>query len=111
MPRKLVALILTGLVLPGLGQVYLGRKIKGGIIIALVNLFLIAALAVIAKGLGALVLLSRSGADVSTDVILRTIQNNAPGARWLIILFCGLWVYGIVDLLATREEPSQPSQE
>jgi TM2 domain-containing membrane protein YozV len=105
MSRKVTAIILSGLVLPGLGQFYLGRKIKGAILIGLVNIFLLAALAVVARGLGTLVLLSRGGDRISTDVILRTMQQNSPGARWLIILFCALWLYGIVDLLATREPP------
>jgi TM2 domain-containing membrane protein YozV len=110
MSRKLNALLLSALVLPGLGQFYLGRKVKGGIIIALVNVFLLAALALMVKGLGALMLLSRKGAEVSTDVIIRTLQQNAPGARWLIILFCGLWVYGIVDLITTREPPANAEE-
>lgn len=103
MSRKLNAILLSALVLPGLGQFYLGRRLKGGIIIALVNLFLLAALALMVKGMGAILLLSRGGAEVTPEIIIRTLHENAPGARWLIILFCGLWVYGIVDLFTTKE--------
>jgi TM2 domain-containing membrane protein YozV len=111
MSRKLTALALSALVLPGLGQLYLGKKIKGGIILALVNIFILAALAILARGLGKLIILAKAGADVSTPVIMQTIQENAPGARWLIILFCALWVYGIVDLLSTKDRPVPDAQE
>jgi len=42
MKRPLIALALSAFVLPGLGQLYLGRKIKGGILLVAVNLLLLA---------------------------------------------------------------------
>lgn len=111
MSRKLTALVLSALVLPGLGQLYLGRKIKGGIILVLVNIFILAAAALLARGLVKLIILAQAGAEVSTPVIMQTIQENAPGARWLIIIFCILWVYGIVDILSSRDQPVPPTQE
>ena len=50
MNKKLTALLLSALVLPGLGQLYLGRKMVGGIIIVLVNLILLLALFVVLRG-------------------------------------------------------------
>ena len=51
MNRKKTALLLNALVLPGLGQLYLGRKASGIAIIMLVNLLLLLALFVLMKGL------------------------------------------------------------
>ena len=52
MTRKRTALLLSALVLPGLGQLYLGRKGAGIAIIMVLNLLLLLALFVVLKGLG-----------------------------------------------------------
>ncbi len=51
MSRKSTALLLTALVVPGLGHLYLGRKAAGIAIILLVNLLLLCGLFVLLKGL------------------------------------------------------------
>lgn len=107
MPRKLTAIFLSALVLPGLGQIYVGNKIKGGIIIVLVNVFILAALALLAPGVLELAMLAQSGQVLSAPFIIQTLQEHSAGARWLILLFVALWVYSIGDLMVT----TLPSEE
>ena len=69
MNKKLTALLLSGLVLPGLGQLYLGRKMVGGIIVVLVNLVLIMALFVLLRGLSPLIAAKIAGGMVACEVV------------------------------------------
>src|SRR5512134_892432 len=55
MKTNLKALLLSALVLPGLGQLYKGEKIKGAVIICLVNVFLLAALFLVLQGAGQII--------------------------------------------------------
>lgn len=41
MKRPIIALLLSGLILPGLGQLYLGRRNKGIALIMAINLLLL----------------------------------------------------------------------
>ena len=51
MKRTITALLLSALVLPGLGQLYLGRKARGAVVILLINLLLLLTVFVLLKGL------------------------------------------------------------
>ena len=55
MKCKIKAILLNALVLPGLGQLYLGRKIMGVSLIMLINLLLLMALFVGLKGASPLI--------------------------------------------------------
>ena len=105
MNKKFTALLLSGFVMPGLGQLYLGRKIKGGILIFLVNLFILAALAILAKGLGKLFILARTTGAVDQTTILTTLQETSPLGRWLIGLFLIIWVYAVIEVIVAKETP------
>jgi len=49
------ALLLSAFIIPGLGQLYKGDKIKGAVIICLVNVFLLAALFMVLQGAGQMI--------------------------------------------------------
>jgi TM2 domain-containing membrane protein YozV len=110
MNRKLIAILLSGLVMPGLGQLYLGRKIKGGILIFLVNLFILAALAVLAKGLGKLFILAHTTGAVDQTTIIAALQEASPFGRWLIGLFLVIWVYAIMDVVMGKAPLATPPE-
>lgn len=96
MSSKIKALALSALVLPGLGQLYLGRRVKGGVMIFLDNLFILGALFVALRSAGKLMLAGKKGA-VDPEQLLAAIQADNPYARWLLGGFMVLWVYGVVD--------------
>jgi TM2 domain-containing membrane protein YozV len=98
------AALLSALVLPGLGQLYKGCKLKGGVMIALVNVFLLAALFVAMQGIGKIMLsVSGSGVD-GMEKVLQKMQKDTPTARWLLAAFFGLWLYGVIDALLNNKD-------
>jgi hypothetical protein len=100
----LKATLLSAFVLPGLGQLYKGAKIKGGIIIALVNIFLLIALYLVLKGMGELLVTARlSGMAAAEQVIAGMKGGQGPAVRILLASFSALWVYSVIDALLHKE--------
>jgi hypothetical protein len=98
------AALLSGFVLPGLGQLYKGARAKGGIMIALVNVFLLAALFLVMKGMGELLVTARlSGMDAARQVIDR-LGERSPAVRYLLAAFLALWAYSLIDALLKEEK-------
>ena len=93
---------LSAFVLPGLGQLCRGRRLKGGVMIVLDNVFILAALFVALRSVGKL-LAGRIG-PLDTQQVLAGIQADAPYARWILGGFLLLWVYGIVDAALDKGE-------
>ena len=102
------AALLSAFVLPGLGQIVKGDRVKGGILIALVNAFLLAGLFMVLRGIGPLLLAARiKGADSAASAVSQ-LQQQAPGARWLLAGFLLLWVYGVVDAACAAPSSTGP---
>lgn len=90
------AALLSAFVVPGLGQVVKGHKIKGFIIITLVNIFLLAAFFLVLQTVGHLMASKVSGAN-DPAVILDFLKSRSPAARWLLAGFFGLWFFSVID--------------
>jgi hypothetical protein len=103
MKLHIKAALLSGFVLPGLGQLVKGAKVKGGLMIALVNVFLLAALYLVMKGMGDLLVTAHvSGMDAARQVMDR-LGEQSPGVRYLLAAFLALWAYSVVDALVSNE--------
>jgi TM2 domain-containing membrane protein YozV len=102
MKRKITALLLSALVLPGLGQLYLGRKGRGIAIILLVNLLLLLTVFVLMKGLAPVIATKMISGTFNAGDALTALQGVSGFARGLLAGFALLWAYSIVDLLACR---------
>jgi hypothetical protein len=98
MNKKIKSVALSALVLPGLGQLYLGRRVKGGVMILLDNLFILAGLFIGLRSAGKLMLASKVG-TVDPEQVLAGIKADNPYATWVLGGFLVLWVYGVVDAL------------
>lgn len=98
MTRKNRALLLNALVLPGLGQLYLGRKISGIILIVLVNLLLILALFVVLKGVTPLITAQFESGSIRAEDIRAGLDGVAGYGRMLLISFALLWGFALVDV-------------
>lgn len=99
-----MALVLSALVLPGLGQVYLGRRILGAVLI-------LAATAALVAFVGATVV-AASHMDLTAMVVdqdqarqlLPQLYQHAPwGFRLAIGLLGVSWLVGVVDALRPPE--------
>jgi TM2 domain-containing membrane protein YozV len=99
MQRKVKAVMLSAFVLPGLGQIYMGERIKGGVFLFFVNIFLFALLFIVMKSMGSFLLAARNGGVAEAMQLLETIRQNSPELRWLFFGFTLLWIYSIVDAI------------
>ena len=106
MNKKLTALLLSALVLPGLGQLYLGRKIAGGIILVLVNMLLLLALFVLLRGLSPVIASRIAGGAVSitSSEVMGALEGTAGYGKAVLAAFSLVWVFSVVDILRFREK-------
>ena len=103
MNKRLKCVALSAFVLPGLGQLCLGRRLKGGLMVLLDNVFILGALFIALRSAGKLMLAGRSGA-LDAEKVLSGIQTDAPYARWMLGAFLLLWIYGVVDAALDKGE-------
>ena len=104
MKLHIKAALLSAFVLPGLGQLYKGSKVKGGIIIALVNLFLLVALFVVLQGMGELLVTARLSGMAAAERVMEGLRGGqGPTVKIALAAFAGLWIYSVFDALAGKE--------
>ena len=106
MNKKWTALLLSALVLPGLGQLYLGRKMVGGIIIVLVNLVLLLALFVLLRGLSPVIASQIAGGAVSITPaeVMKALDGATGFGKAVLAAFFLLWAFSIVDILRFKND-------
>ncbi|HBG07548.1 MAG: hypothetical protein A2075_03960 [Geobacteraceae bacterium GWC2_58_44] len=106
MRKKIKCVALSAFVLPGLGQLCLGRRLKGGVMILLDNVFILAALYIALRSAGKLMLAGRGGA-LDAEKVLAGIRADTPFAPWVLGAFMVLWFYGVVDALLDKGSSDQ----
>lgn len=97
MHQNIKAAFLSAFILPGLGQLAKGDRIKGGIFILLVNIFLLGALFMLLRGMGPILLAAKTGGTQDIMRTIETIRQSSPGVRWLLWGFGVIWVAGVLD--------------
>ena len=104
------ALFLSAVVLPGLGQLYLGRRARGAVIIAITTLLAIPALFLVMKIISAIVAF-KIGADPNDlSELQRSVAAYALPAKLVIGGFLSIWVYSIVDVvMLARQVETAPA--
>jgi hypothetical protein len=103
MVKRLKCVALSAFVLPGLGQLCLGRRLKGGVMILLDNVFILAALYIALRSIGKLMLAGR-GQPLDAEKLLAGVRADTPYAIWVLGAFLLLWVYGVVDAALDKGE-------
>lgn len=97
MQKRITAVLLSAFVLPGMGQLYKGEKVKGAVFLTLVNMFFLAALFLVLKNMGKFLLTAKiSGPDEALRV-LETIRQGSPETGWLLAGFVLLWFAAVID--------------
>ncbi len=109
MKRHRTAILLNAFVLPGMGQLYLGRKVTGIVIILLVNLLLLVTVFVLLKGFAPVLAARMMSGSFNPGVLLAALQSIAGVGKALIAGFALVWLFSIVDILRNRtgEEPNE----
>jgi len=110
MKRPIIALLLSGLILPGLGQLYLGRRNKGIALIMAVNLLLLAALFFVMKIASPVIGAYLTGTPLTPALILQQLQPYNFWAKLLLAAVFGLWGFGLVDLFSAFKEQDDVSR-
>jgi len=105
MKRKITALLLSALVLPGLGQLYLGRKVVGGILLVLVNLILLLAIFVLLKGLSPLIAsqIAAGAVSISPTDVMKGLDGVSGFGKAVLGAFFLVWAISLVDIIRYRE--------
>ena len=105
-------MLLSGLLLPGIGQLYKGDRVKGGIFLVLVNIFLLASLFIVLKKMGGFLLTARVSGPAEAMQLLEGLTRNSPEIGWLLLGFALVWGTAVVDAaLARPADDSKPSVE
>lgn len=104
MSRTIKAMLLNALVLPGLGQLYVGRKVMGVAIIMLVNLLLLLALFVLLKGASPLIAATMTSGTISTDAVLTALNGVAGFGKPLLAAFLLVWGFALIDIFRHRAD-------
>jgi TM2 domain-containing membrane protein YozV len=91
------AALLSALVLPGLGQLYKGERIKGVLLIVIVNIFIMVALYMLIRNVAPLIVASQMNGALDTKLLLERLHGGGPAVRLLLAAFCGLWMYSWID--------------
>lgn len=102
------AALLSAFVLPGLGQLYKGNRLKGSILVVLVNIFLLLALFLVLQGIGPLIVAAKLSGTVDPARIAGQLQLRTPFAKWLLAAFSGLWLYAVIDAAAGKAGADVP---
>jgi len=103
------AMLLSAFVLPGIGQLYKGEKVKGAIILILVNIFLLAALFIVLKKMGSFLATARISGPQEALNLLDTITKSSPEIGWLLSGFTLLWGVAVVDAAKQARQKSTPA--
>jgi len=111
MKRKMTALLLSALVLPGLGQLYLGRKVLGGIIILLINLIMLLAIFVLLKGLSPLIAskIASGAVGISPTEVMKALDRMSGFGNAVLAAFFLVWGAAVVDIFRSHKEESATS--
>lgn len=107
MSRPVIALLLNAFLLPGMGQIYLGKKIKGIAIILSINLLLLPALFLLMKIASPIIGAHMTGNPVTATQILSIVQPYSVWAKVLIFAFVALWGYSLLDITKEMRAPSK----
>ena len=103
MKINIKAMLLSAFLLPGIGQLYKGEKIKGAVFLVLVNIFLLAALFLVLKKMGSFLLTARISGPEEALNLLDTITRSSPEIGWLLSGFTLLWGIAVVDAAKVKK--------
>lgn len=108
MKLDLKAALLSGLVLPGLGQLYKGDRLKGVLIILLVNFLLLGTVFLLLRELGPLILSAKETGVYDVNEILTHLHSRTPVVKFLLAAFSGLWLYSWLDAAVRNKRRDDP---
>jgi cell division septal protein FtsQ len=106
MSRALKAALLSGLVFPGVGQIYLRKRALGFLLVFLVLLGFVLIVGMATAGaLKSIEQIQARGEAVTSDAIMKVAEIHAAAMigyyRIIILMMLACWVYAIIDAYRT----------
>lgn len=98
------AALLSAFILPGIGQLYKGERVKGGIFLLLVNIFMLLSLFIVFKKMGSFLVTARVSGAQEALALLDNITKTSPEVGWLLTGFTLLWGISVVDAARPTKE-------
>jgi len=99
MKNNVKAALLSALVLPGLGQIYRGRLVKGGVLLGLVTIVLVLFVILMLLSIQDVLEVARLSGKIDAAVLAQRLQGRVPGAVSLGGIFLCMWIYSVADAL------------
>lgn len=99
MKNNVKAALLSALVLPGVGQIYRGRLVKGGILLALVTIVLLIFVFLVVMSIHDLLEVARVSGRIDAASLTELLRGRMPGTVSLGGIFLCIWIYSVVDAL------------
>lgn len=90
---------MNAFLLPGLGQLYLGRKVTGIVVILFVNLLILLGLFVVLKGAAPLISAKISSGLVSSNDVQTAIQSVSGYGKAVLVAFAAVWGLALFDVI------------
>ena len=112
MKENVKAALLSALVLPGVGQFYRGRTVKGGVLVALVSIVLLIFVILAFQAVQDILHVVQITGRIDNIAVVDSLRDRLPAFLWLGgILFC-IWTYGIFDAFfgggsAKKDDPGK----
>jgi len=101
---KTRALLLNALLMPGLGQIYLGKRWKGVALVVAVNILLLAGLLLLFRTASPLIAAQALNSVVNTDEIATALESSVPFAKWIFACFALVWGYALIDIFYCKRD-------
>jgi len=98
------AALLSAFVFPGLGQLIKGNRIKGMILIGIVNIILLVLVCLILQKLLPIILSSQNSDVLDMKYIMERMHVGGPALRLFSATLCGLWIFGWIDAAVENRE-------
>ncbi len=110
MKKNITAALLSGLVLPGAGQIYRGRRLKGGIMLLVVTILLLVFIVLLASVVRECMEATRLHGDLDEALLEGIFRRRAPAALLLAGAFFCVWTYGVVEALLDKGNGKGPAE-
>jgi hypothetical protein len=110
MKENVKAALLSGLVLPGVGQIYRGRTVKGGILVGLVSIALLIFVVLTVFAVQDILQVVRVSGTLDAAALVESLRGRLPSFLWLGGALLCVWIYGVVDAFLGSDSVSGNKQ-
>jgi hypothetical protein len=90
---------MNAFLLPGMGQLYLGRRVTGIVLILIVNLLILMALFVVLKGAAPLISAKIAAGSVSAGDLHTALQGVSGYGKAVLAAFAAVWGLALFDVI------------